>query len=170
MLAPTLLVSARAQVSQVVCKPFSILKLFPGVVHRGIANEEAFDRILFFISTNTEWCVCVHPPQASPLPSCCLHVAPTPHLIPSPRHPSSNRALCYPLHSPLWHLHCAFVSLRVPRTLRFCFALRCHCPPPLLLLLLCVALPFDVTAPPPPSSSFVLHCPSMSLPPSFVLH
>lgn len=43
------------EVSQVVCKPFSILKLFPGVVHRGIANEEAFDRILFFISTNTEW-------------------------------------------------------------------------------------------------------------------
>ncbi len=48
------------QVSQLVCKPFSIVKLFPGVIHRGIANEESFDRVLFFVSTNTEWCVVPH--------------------------------------------------------------------------------------------------------------
>jgi hypothetical protein len=40
------------EVSQVVCKPFAILKLFPSIMHRGIANGEDYDRLLFFVSTN----------------------------------------------------------------------------------------------------------------------
>jgi len=39
------------QISQIVCKPFAILKLFPGVSHRGIANGEDYDRGMFWITT-----------------------------------------------------------------------------------------------------------------------
>jgi hypothetical protein len=40
------------EVCQVVCKPFAILKLFMSIMHRGIANGEDYDRLLFFVSTN----------------------------------------------------------------------------------------------------------------------
>mmetsp|Transcript_3013 Transcript_3013/g.4592 ORF Transcript_3013/g.4592 Transcript_3013/m.4592 type:complete len:446 (+) Transcript_3013:155-1492(+) len=40
------------EVCQVVTEPYSILKLFPGCIHRGIANKEDYDRILFFVSTS----------------------------------------------------------------------------------------------------------------------
>ncbi|EFC36787.1 predicted protein [Naegleria gruberi] len=40
------------QVCQVVCKAFNLLKLHPGVCHRGIANGENYDRVMFFLSTN----------------------------------------------------------------------------------------------------------------------
>jgi len=36
---------------QTIVKPFSITKLHQSVVHRGIANTENFDRILFFIGS-----------------------------------------------------------------------------------------------------------------------
>jgi len=42
------------EVCQAVCFPFSILKLFPAVAHRGISNTESFDRVLFF-SFNKHW-------------------------------------------------------------------------------------------------------------------
>jgi hypothetical protein len=32
---------------------FTILKLFPGVVHRGVANKDDYDRVVFFVSSNT---------------------------------------------------------------------------------------------------------------------
>lgn len=40
------------EVSQIISKPFTILKLAPSVLHRGIANGEETDRLLFFVSTN----------------------------------------------------------------------------------------------------------------------
>lgn len=40
------------EVTQVISEPFSILKLMPNVIHRGIANKEDYDRILFFLSTS----------------------------------------------------------------------------------------------------------------------
>jgi hypothetical protein len=40
------------EVSQVISEPFSILKLMPNVIHRGIANKEDYDRVLFFLSTS----------------------------------------------------------------------------------------------------------------------
>ena len=40
------------EVCQPIVRPFSILKMEPGTVHRGIANKEMTDRILFFICTN----------------------------------------------------------------------------------------------------------------------
>lgn len=40
------------EVTQVISEPFSILKLMPNVIHRGIANKEDYDRVLFFLSTS----------------------------------------------------------------------------------------------------------------------
>ncbi len=40
------------EVTQVISEPFSILKLMPSVLHRGIANREDYDRIIFFLSTS----------------------------------------------------------------------------------------------------------------------
>lgn len=40
------------EVTQVISEPFSILKLMPNVIHRGIANREDYDRVLFFLSTS----------------------------------------------------------------------------------------------------------------------
>jgi phosphatidylglycerophosphate synthase len=40
------------ELCQPIVRPFSILKLAPGTVHRGIANRELTDRILFFVCTN----------------------------------------------------------------------------------------------------------------------
>ncbi len=42
------------KVSQVVSAPFVIMKLQPGTCHRGIRNQEEYDRILFFVSTNKD--------------------------------------------------------------------------------------------------------------------
>lgn len=44
------------EISKVIARPFSILKLTPGCVHRGVANKENVDRVLFFISTNVKGC------------------------------------------------------------------------------------------------------------------
>ena len=43
------------EVSQIVSKPFNLLKMYPGICHQGIANGEDYDRILFFLSTNTKF-------------------------------------------------------------------------------------------------------------------
>jgi hypothetical protein len=40
------------EVCQVISQPFTIWKLFPECIHRGIANGEDYDRVMFFISTN----------------------------------------------------------------------------------------------------------------------
>lgn len=40
------------EVCQPIVRPFSILKMSSGTVHRGIANKETTDRILFFVCTN----------------------------------------------------------------------------------------------------------------------
>jgi hypothetical protein len=40
------------EVCQLVCKPYTLFKLYPGVVHRGIANKAEYDRVVFFVSTN----------------------------------------------------------------------------------------------------------------------
>jgi phosphatidylglycerophosphate synthase len=40
------------EVSQVVSEPFVVLKLFPGCVHRGVANREDFDRVTFWVTTD----------------------------------------------------------------------------------------------------------------------
>ena len=40
------------EVTQIISRPFSILKLMPNVIHRGIANKEDYDRNMFFISTS----------------------------------------------------------------------------------------------------------------------
>eukprot|EP00300_Choanocystis_sp_HF-7_P008312 c15845_g1_i1.p1 GENE.c15845_g1_i1~~c15845_g1_i1.p1 ORF type:complete len:479 (+),score=97.13 c15845_g1_i1:118-1437(+) len=40
------------EVCQTIARPFAIVRLFETVMHRGIANGEDFDRVLFFISTN----------------------------------------------------------------------------------------------------------------------
>jgi len=42
------------KVSQVVTDPFVVLKLFPSTCHRGIANKDDYDRVMFFISTNRD--------------------------------------------------------------------------------------------------------------------
>jgi phosphatidylglycerophosphate synthase len=42
------------KVSQVISDPFVILKLYPGTCHRGIANLESYERVLFFISSNKD--------------------------------------------------------------------------------------------------------------------
>lgn len=39
-------------VSQLICKPFSLIKLKPNVPHRGIANHDNYDRIVFFITVD----------------------------------------------------------------------------------------------------------------------
>ena len=44
--------TSHMEVTQVISEPFSILKLMPNVIHRGIANREDYDRILFFLSTS----------------------------------------------------------------------------------------------------------------------
>jgi len=40
------------EVTQIISRPFSIVKLMPNVIHRGIANKENYDRNMFFISTS----------------------------------------------------------------------------------------------------------------------
>lgn len=42
------------EVSQLLAKPFSILKLWPSIMHRGIDNGEDYDRVMFFISSDSE--------------------------------------------------------------------------------------------------------------------
>lgn len=55
---PNHLLSAKSEnlnaveMSQVVCKAYSILKMFPCVMHRGIQNGENHDRVLFFVSSD----------------------------------------------------------------------------------------------------------------------
>jgi len=44
--------TSHMEVTQVISEPFSILKLMPNVIHRGIANREDYDRVLFFLSTS----------------------------------------------------------------------------------------------------------------------
>ena len=44
--------TTHVEITQVISEPFSILKLMPNVIHRGIANKENYDRILFFVSTS----------------------------------------------------------------------------------------------------------------------
>jgi len=39
-------------VSQIICKPFSLLQVLPGTVHRGIGNGEDWDRILFWVTVD----------------------------------------------------------------------------------------------------------------------
>ena len=39
-------------VSQLICKPFSLIKLGVNVPHRGIANFDNYDRIVFFITVD----------------------------------------------------------------------------------------------------------------------
>lgn len=40
------------EVTQIIARPFSVVKLMPNVIHRGIANKEDYDRNMFFISTS----------------------------------------------------------------------------------------------------------------------
>jgi len=40
------------EVSQIIVRPFSVVKLLPNTIHRGIANKENYDRNMFFISTS----------------------------------------------------------------------------------------------------------------------
>jgi len=40
------------EICQVISKPYTLLKLYPGTCHRGIANGEDYDRVLFFVTTN----------------------------------------------------------------------------------------------------------------------
>lgn len=42
------------EVVQLICKPFSLLRLLPGTPHRGIANGEAHDRLMFFLTVDDE--------------------------------------------------------------------------------------------------------------------
>jgi phosphatidylglycerophosphate synthase len=39
------------EVNQMISLPYSIIKMYPGTIHRGISNNEDFDRLLFFICT-----------------------------------------------------------------------------------------------------------------------
>ena len=43
------------EVCQIVSKPFNLLKMYPCILHHGIANGEDYDRILFFLSTNPKF-------------------------------------------------------------------------------------------------------------------
>jgi len=39
-------------ISQIICREYSLLQLLPGTVHRGIANGESWDRIVFWITVD----------------------------------------------------------------------------------------------------------------------
>lgn len=42
------------EVKQLICKPFCMLQLMPQTPHRGIANTDNFDRIMFFLTVDHE--------------------------------------------------------------------------------------------------------------------
>jgi len=42
-------------VSQLICRPFSLVQVIPGTVHRGIANQENFDRIMFYLTVDDHY-------------------------------------------------------------------------------------------------------------------
>lgn len=41
------------EMSQVICPSYSVLRMVPGTLHRGIANMESFDRVMLCIVVNT---------------------------------------------------------------------------------------------------------------------
>ena len=42
------------EVSQLIARPFSLIKMFPSVMHRGISNGEDYDRIMFFLCSDSK--------------------------------------------------------------------------------------------------------------------
>jgi hypothetical protein len=42
------------QVSSMIAEPFSVLKMLPRTLHRGISNPEDYDRVLFFVHVDRE--------------------------------------------------------------------------------------------------------------------
>jgi hypothetical protein len=42
------------EVKQIMCKPYCMLQLMPKISHRGIANTDDFDRIMFFLTVDKE--------------------------------------------------------------------------------------------------------------------
>lgn len=41
------------EVAQLICRPFSLLRLLPDTPHRGIANGEDYDRVMFIVTVDT---------------------------------------------------------------------------------------------------------------------
>jgi len=43
------------EIRQIVCKPFCLLQLLPGTIHRGICNSDDYDRIMFWVTVDVKY-------------------------------------------------------------------------------------------------------------------